>query len=164
MMDLDVRIERLRPLRVAWVRAVGCSPEQEAWALLNAWARPAGLLDDPVANPVFGFNNPSPTPAVEEYGYEFWVPVGPDCHLPTGIGQKEFAGGVYAVTSCRVGPEMPGRWRALIRWVRESQHTWLRSAHELERVQNPMASPDEFIVDLCLPLDETAGSTDSADH
>ena len=140
-------------MRVAWVRAVGCSPEQDAWALLSAWARPAGLLDDPVAHPVFGFNNPSPAPGVQEYGYEFWVAVGPGCHLPTGISQKEFGGGVYAVTSCSVGPGMPERWRALIGWVRKSQHTWRRAAHELEWIQNPLASPNDFLVDLCLPLE-----------
>jgi hypothetical protein len=57
MADLDVRIERLLPTRVAWVRVVGCSPEQEAWSQLSAWARPMRLLDDPVGHPVFGFNS-----------------------------------------------------------------------------------------------------------
>ncbi len=38
MTGLDVRIERLRPMRVVWVRAVSRRPKQEAWGLLSAWA------------------------------------------------------------------------------------------------------------------------------
>ena len=154
MTGLDVRIERLRPMRVAWVRVVGRSPEPQAWTRLSAWARSAGLLDDPAAHPVFGFNNPPPVPSTPEYGYEFWVAIDPDTHPPEGIGVKEFEGGLYAVTSCRVGPDMPQSWKALLRWVHTSQHTWRRTSHELERVVNPLASPDDTGVDLCLPLED----------
>ena len=52
------------------------------------------------------------------------------------------------------GPDMPKSWRALLRWVHTSQHTWQRDTHELERVVNPLASPDATVVDLCLPLQE----------
>jgi DNA gyrase inhibitor GyrI len=153
MSGLDVRIERLKPMRVAWVRAVGPSPEQEAWTRLSAWARSAGLLDDPVTHPVFGFNNPPPVPGTAEYGYEFWVAIDPGTQPPEGIGVKEFEGGLYAVTSCRVAPDMPQSWKALLRWVHTSHHTWRRTSHELERVVNPLASPEETVVDLCLPLE-----------
>ena len=154
MTGVDVRIERLGPMRVAWTRAVGRSPEQEAWNLLSAWARPAGLLDDPVAHPVFGFNNPPPVSGVAEYGYEFWVAIGSETHPPAGIGLKEFEGGLYAVTSCRLGPHMPQSWKALLRWVHTSQYTWRRAAQELERVVKPLAPPQETVVDLCLPLEQ----------
>jgi DNA gyrase inhibitor GyrI len=157
----DVRIERIPPMRVAWVRAVGPSPEQDAWSRLSAWAVTAGLLDDPAAHPVFGFNNPPPSAGAPEYGYEFWVAVESDARPPEGMGLKDFEGGLYAVTSCRLGPGMPHCWRALLRWVHASPHTWRRSAHELERIVNPLAPPDETVVDLCLPLeqppDEDAG-------
>jgi DNA gyrase inhibitor GyrI len=151
---LDVRIERLRPMRVAWVRAFGRRPEEDAWSLLSAWARPAGLLDDPAAHPVFGFNNPPSAPGVLEYGCEFWVAVDTETHPPDGIGLKEFEGGLYAVTSCQPGPDMPQSWRALLRWVHTSQRTWRRTAHELERVLNPLAPPEATVVELCLPLEE----------
>lgn len=154
MSGLDVRIERLSPMRVAWVRVVGPSPEQEAWGLLNAWARPAGLLEDPVAHPVFGFNNPPPTRGTPEYGYELWIAVGSETHPPDGIGLKEFEGGLFAVTSCPLGPDLPQRWKALLRWVHTSKHMWRRTAQELEHVLNPSASPEETVLDLCLPLEE----------
>jgi len=154
MVDPDVRIERLKPTRVAWVRVVGRSPEQEAWSFLAPWASAAGLLDDPLAHPVYGFNNPPPAPGIAEYGYEFWVAVDSETRPPEGVGLKEFEGGLYAVTSCHVGEDMPQRWKALLRWVHSSRHNWRRTAHELERIQNPQAPSHEIVVDLCLPVDE----------
>ena len=141
-------------MRVAWVRVVGTSPEQEAWSQLSAWAGPAGLLEDPVAHPVFGFNNPAPAPGVPEYGYELWVAVDSSTNPPDGIGLKEYEGGLYAVTSCRLGPDMPESWKALLRWVHTSEHAWRRTTHELERFVNPWAPPEEAVVDLCLPVED----------
>ena len=152
MSDTDVRIERLNPLRVAWVRAVGRSPEQDAWDRLTAWARPAGLLDDPVAHAVFGFNNPSPTSTAAEYGYELWIAIDKTSQPPEPIGVKEFPGGLYAVASCPL-TEVPQRWKDLIRWVHSTPHTWQKTAHGLERVRNPLAPPPEMILDLYLPLE-----------
>jgi len=54
---------------------------------------------------------------------------------------------------------MPQRWKALLRWVHTSQHTWRRTAHELERVLNPLASSQETLVDLYLPLEEQVDVT-----
>ncbi len=153
MTDLEVRIERIEPRRVAWVRAVGQSPELEAWSRLGRWAGPAGLLSDAARHPVFGFNNPSPTSGSPEYGYELWVAIDDETRPPEGIGVKPFEGGLYAVTSCRLGPDMPERWKTLLRWVQASPHRWRRDTHELERIQNPLAPPEELVLDLCLPLE-----------
>ena len=46
MADLDVRIERLEPMRVASARELGESPEPKAWEKMRAWAEPKGLLGD----------------------------------------------------------------------------------------------------------------------
>jgi len=154
--DLTVRIERLPPMRVAWVRAVGRSPEQDAWEQLDAWAKPAGLLDDPDAHFVFGFNNPGPSAEDPAYGYELWIAVDAGTKPPPGVGVKEFAGGPYAVASCRLAgsPTVLETWRALLRWVHASEHTWRRSTHELERVRNPLAALPEVVLDLYLPIEE----------
>ncbi len=154
MAGREVRIEKLRPMRVAWVRSFGTSPEQDAWRLLSAWAKPACLLADPVAHPVFGFNNPAVAPGEPEYGYEFWLAVDADVQPPAHIGVKEFEGGFYAITPCQLGPAMPEVWKALLRWVYTSQYRWRRAAHELERLVNPMAPPDAMTVELCLPIEE----------
>jgi DNA gyrase inhibitor GyrI len=156
MTNLVVRVERLQPMRVAWVRAFGRSPEREAWQLLSNWAKGAGLLEDPVAHPVFGFNNPSPAAGAKEYGYEFWIAVGPDAEPPEGIGLKDFPGGLYAVTSCRLasGSEVPQCWKALVRWVHASPYAWKRATHELEKVRNPPVASHDTELDLYLPLED----------
>ncbi len=154
VVEREVRVERLRPMRVAWVRSVGTSPERDAWRLLSAWAGPAGLLADPAAHPVFGFNSPALAPGVPEYGYEFWLAVDADLQPPEPIGVKQFEGGLFAITSCQLGPAMPEVWKTLLRWVHTSQFRWRRSAHELERLVNPLALPDAMIVELCLPIEE----------
>jgi DNA gyrase inhibitor GyrI len=156
MTDLDVHIEQLSPMRVAWVRAFGASPEQDAWQKLSSWAKPAGLLEDPVAHPVFGFNNPPAQAGVEGYGYEYWIAVDPTIQAPAKIGLKHFAGGRYAVTSCSLSDPagVPARWKALLRWVHSSEYSWRRDTHELERVHNPLASPQDIRLDLMLPLED----------
>ena len=141
-------------MRVAWVRSVGTTPEQDAWRLLRTWAGPAGFLADPVAHPVFGFNNPAAAPGVSEYGYEFWLGIDADTQPPEPIGVKQFEGGLYAVTSCQLGPAMPERWKALLRWVHTSQHCWRRSTHELEHLVDPFAGPEAMTVELWLPIEE----------
>ena len=154
MVELDVRIEMLPSMRMAWVRAVGATPEQDAWRRLSAWAGPAGLLADPIAHPVFGFNNPAAAAGLSEYGYELWIAVDAETQPPEPFGVKQFEGGVYAVTSCKLGPEMPERWKALLRWVHTSQHRWRRTTHELEHLVDPPAAPEAMTVELCLPLEE----------
>jgi DNA gyrase inhibitor GyrI len=71
-----------------------------------------------------------------------------------GIGVKDFGGGLYAVTQCRVvgGPGVPATWRALLRWVHHSQCAWRRDRHELERIRNPLSPAAEIVLDLCLPV------------
>ncbi len=81
--------------------------------------------------------------------------MGPETHPPRGIGLKDFAGGLYAMTSCPLGPQMPKRWQALARWVLDSKrYRWRRNTHELEHLLNPLAPPAEIVADLCLPLEE----------
>ena len=43
--DLDVRIERLEPMRVATAHAMSETPERDAWEKLRAWAEHKGLFD-----------------------------------------------------------------------------------------------------------------------
>ena len=62
MSELDVRIVKLEPMRVASAHALGESPEHDAIEKLIAWAKPKGLLEDPEKHRVFGFNNPDPSP------------------------------------------------------------------------------------------------------
>jgi len=157
MTELDVQIRTLPPMCVAVAQAVGASPEEAAWRKLAAWAEPAGLFDDPSAHPIFGYNNPPPEPGRRDYGYEVWIKVDPAMPIPAGLQRKEFPGGWYAVTSCRLlgdplGP-VPNVWQMLLKWVEASSHRWRRT-HELERVVNPGAPESELVLELYLPIEE----------
>lgn len=163
MTAFAVRIERLPPMTVASAHAYGENPERAAWQKLEAWAGPLGLLDDPAIHPVFGFNNPDPSPDRQAYGYEFWVAVEPDCEAGPGIELKQFEGGLYAVASCRLADEMSSEfflregyleaWQKLLDWATEQQRP-LGNHQALEKPRDPAAPEDELILDLYLPIED----------
>ena len=150
-----MRIQRLEPMRVASVRVVSETPERDAWRKLRAWAESKGLLDDPESHPIFGFNNPNPSPERKEYGYELWIRVGPEAQSEGEIEVKDFAGGRYAVTTCKLHgePNVMETWKQLWDWAQRSGYKW-RKTHELEKAQNPRASEEDLILELYLPIED----------
>lgn len=157
MVGLDVRIEKLDPIRVASVWCFSETPRQDAWAKLSAWADSKGMSVDLDRNPVFGFNNPNPSPIGGKYGYELWIRVDSGTESEGEMVVKDFDGGLYAVTTCRLHPDpsgsMPEVWRKLWDWVEASDYG-LRPTHELEKARTPRPSEDEFLLDLYLPIEE----------
>ena len=77
MSENEVRIEKLEPMQVASAYGFGEQPELEAWEKILAWAKEKGYADLS-QHRFFGFNNPNPSPGSPNYGYEFWIVVGPD--------------------------------------------------------------------------------------
>jgi DNA gyrase inhibitor GyrI len=161
MTKFEPHILRLPPMTVASAHAFGENPEREAWKKMEAWAGPLGLLDDVEAHPVFGFNNPNPSPGSREYGYEFWIAVDPGTELGAGIKQKSHQGGVYAVTSCRLMDEIQSpffqreghleSWKKLVDWAEANQIK--RGGHQaLEKPHDPRASEEDLVLDLYLPI------------
>lgn len=157
MSELEVRMVKLEPMRVASVYGFGKSPEEEAWKKLEAWAKPKGLLDDPKRPRIFGFNNPDPSPGSPNYGYEFWIVVGSDVEPGGEVRVQDFAGGLYAVTRCEVRGDpyesIPQTWKRLVTWLEDSKykhahHQWLE---EHIAVDTPGV---EFVLDLYLPIAE----------
>ncbi|MDH5383804.1 MAG: GyrI-like domain-containing protein, partial [Candidatus Aminicenantes bacterium] len=74
------------------------------------------------------------------------------------IEVKDFPGGLYAVTTCKLTGDPSGRnvletWRALWEWVKSSKYKW-RQTHELEKLHDPLAPEAEFVLDLYLPIEE----------
>jgi DNA gyrase inhibitor GyrI len=154
MNTLDVRIVTLDPMRVASVLGFGPSPEMAAWQKLAAWAGPRGLLAEPNRPGIFGFNNPSPTPASPNYGYEFWIEVGPEAEAQASdeIRIKQFDGGLYAVTRCQGVETITETWKQLVAWLaaspyRQACHQWLE-----EHINVADAAPEELILDLYAPI------------
>jgi predicted enzyme related to lactoylglutathione lyase/DNA gyrase inhibitor GyrI len=146
-----VRVEKLEAMRVARFYAAGRQPEPLAWTALRAWAEPLGLLGDPAAHPIFGFNNPSPTTPTSEYGYEFWIRLEPELEVSDSVMTMDFTGGCYAATT-HAGPPQPAVWMQFLEAVQQSGYR-LRKAHELEHPRNPLAPEQELTFDLYLPIE-----------
>ncbi len=158
MKEIDVKIETLEPMQVASARVVSESPEMDAWEKLKNWAKPRGYLNNLAEHPVFGFNNPSPEPGQEEYGYEFWIKVGAEIESARGIEAKAFTGGLYAVLTCEVKGEpwktIPEAWQQLHEWVNASKYEY--SPHQdLEKHLNPGAPLNEMVLELYYPIKES---------
>jgi DNA gyrase inhibitor GyrI len=156
MDELEVRIVKLEPMRVASVWGFGKEPETEAWAKLEAWAKPKGLFD-PAGNDIYGFNNPDPSPGSPNYGYELWVKVGPDIAPEDDVRLKDFGGGLYAVARCEIPSgnyEVIGTtWKKLVTWREAS--TYKSACHQWLEKSVPNDKPGiEFILDLYLPIAE----------
>jgi len=157
MSDLSVRIVTLEPMRVASAHAYSASPEGEAWDALIAWAQSKGLLEDPAAHRIFGFNNPNPSPGTPNYGYEFWIEVGPEVEGEGEIAIKEFAGGRYAVTRCDNLSQIGQIWQKLAAWSQDSPyshgtHQWLEE-HIAPAPSVPQPE-SELVLDLYVPIAE----------
>jgi DNA gyrase inhibitor GyrI len=127
MSELQVEIVRLAPMRVASFYGFGAEPEFQAAAKLLAWAEPRGLLDGGTEHRVFGFNNPSPSAASPNYGYEFWLELkngeAADGGAAGETEVKAFDGGLFAVTRCRGVAAIPETWRQLVTWLENSRYT-----------------------------------------
>lgn len=159
MTELNVRIVKLDPMRVAASYGFGAGPESIAWDKIKAYIVKHGLLQDGQPHRFFGFNNPDPSPASPNYGYEQWVTVGLEAQPEGDIQMKEFGGGLYAVTRANLA-EIFQTWQALMAWRERSPYSW--GSHQwLEEVLNwdPERSiddlgPENVQIDLYLPIGE----------
>ncbi len=157
MDTLNVQIIKLKPMRMASAYGFGDNPEDQAWQRIYAWAKPQGLLEDVAAHPMYGFNNPNPSPASTHYGYEIWMKVEPSVE-PTGdIRIVEFTGGAYATMRCFAqgdpAKNIPAAWKALADWCKSNN---LRFGHHqpLESVVSGRDNPAELVLDLFCPIVE----------
>jgi DNA gyrase inhibitor GyrI len=149
-----VQIIHLDAMRIASAYGFGHNPEEIAWQRMSLWAQPRGLLNDIDAHPLFGLNNPYPTPTTPCYGYEFWLRVGTEVEPEGDIRIGEFFGGTYAVMRCEVNghPEnIPASWQSLAAWCKTNAHT-MGIHHALERF---LSIPDDLthlVLDLYCPI------------
>ncbi|MEN6410490.1 MAG: GyrI-like domain-containing protein [Anaerolineaceae bacterium] len=164
MSEIEVRMVRIDPMRVARANGFGREPEGIAWEKLTHWAAKKGLLEDVHAHRWFGFNHPEPMPGSPNYGYEQWMTVGADVTAGDKVDLLDFSGGLYAVTCTKLS-HIGQTWRQLVTWVEGSPHTPGR--HQwLEECLNPEVfirssgeelapiDPEELLFDLFFPLVE----------
>lgn len=155
MNNLDVRIVRLEPQRVAVSYGFGSSPESIAWKKLIDFIKAKGLDSDGQTHRYLGFNNPSPAPGSPNYGYEQWVTVSPEITGEGDIKIKDFTGGLYAVTRCQLR-NIGETWQALVAWretspYRTGHHQWLE---EMINPQLDQPISEDAELDLYLPISE----------
>ena len=149
---MQVRIERLEPMRVASVSAYSTTPEADAWDALLAWAKGKGLLNGGMAYRLFGYDLPSQGENAPR-GYRTWITLGPDfqCGPEESVQTQEFGGGLYAVTRCRLA-DIVDTWAKLHEWVKQSpyrigRHQWLE-----EHLTLPQSPWQDVMLDLFHPI------------
>ena len=152
MTNLDVRIVRLEPMRLACAHGFGASPEVEAIEKMLAFAQAKGV--DIKAGRWFGFNNPGPSPGSPNYGYDQWLTVGPQVQGDGDVGIEDFAGGLYAALRCEGLSTITEDWKRLVVWCEDSpyrigHHQWLE-----ELLVPPTVPYNDYTFDLYLGIVE----------
>ncbi len=144
MTSNDIQVVQMGPMRIASAYGFGEQPELAAWRTMKEWAQPKGLLEDLESHPMYGCNNPYPTPGNAKYGYEFWLNVGTDVEPEGTIRIGEFFGGLYATSRCEVhgdpGLAVPSSWQSLAEWCKKNNHN-IAKHQALERF---LGTPDDL--------------------
>ncbi|MCA9933497.1 MAG: GyrI-like domain-containing protein [Ardenticatenaceae bacterium] len=153
MNQLEVRLIQLEPARVAVAHGFGKNPEEIAWEKLLTWARANGQLDGPYHPRFFGFNNPGPSPASVEYGYEQWMTIGSDVQTGSdGIEIKEMPGGLFVVARFKGLDAISRMWQELMVWVEASDYETAPGQCLEELLSSPDAPMEEHVFDLYEPI------------
>lgn len=153
---MEAKIERMEPLRVAFVRHVG--PYEQcgaAWGRLCGWAGPRGLLG-PRAQ-MFGLchDDPDVTPA-DKIRYDACLVVGADVAADGPVGVQETVGGDYAVTRHHGAYSgFADTYATLMgQWLPAHGYEPLPGLPSIEFYRNsPDQTPEEQLVtDICVPV------------
>lgn len=154
--NLDVKIVRLAPMRVACVNGFGAGPEGIAFDKMRAFVKAKGLDQDGQEHRFFGYNNPNPSAASPNYGYDVWVTVDESVASEGEARVFTFPGGLYAVTSIRpqTGEEIFPAWQRLVAWREQSKyrpasHQWLE-----EHIGDIQLEFPELTLALYMPIAE----------
>ncbi len=134
MEKIEVKIVTLPPMKAVAFYGFGNSPEPEAHAKAVDWLKKHQLYKAG-AYRNFGFNNPSPSSASPNYGYEVWIV--PADGLPENHGAKEvdFGGGLYAVAYCPDLSMIGEIWQKLVAWrdgskYEHAAHQWFEEEYD----------------------------------
>jgi AraC family transcriptional regulator len=153
---MNVKIEKMEPMRVAFVRHVGPYNEVSvAWDKLCTILGKEGLLGPGTKFIGICYDDPEVTPP-EKIRYDACVTVGNDFQPQGDIGVQTISGGEYAVVT-HIGPyNKLGQTYAKLfgRWLPQSGRE-LRSEPGLEFYLNSPEStePKELLTDIYVPLE-----------
>ena len=154
MSKIDVRIVELPAMRMISAYGFGQEPENMAWEKVMGFARSQGLMKGDESPTTYGFNNPNPSPGSPNYGYEIWMPVGPEVMPESDLRITEFHGGLYGVTTFTNLNEIGEVWGELVKWRETSKYR--PGKHQcLEELLTPPSTPIEaYKFNLYIPIVE----------
>ena len=154
---MQVEIQRIEPMRVAFMRHVGPYNEcGKTWERFLTWAAPRGLLAPGATMLGVCHDDPEVTPP-ERIRYDVCLTVD-EAFQPEGeVGVQEIAGGLFA-RATHFGPydRLNETYAALCgRWAPDSGYE-LRSAPCFEiYLNNPESTdPEDLLTDIYLPLED----------
>jgi AraC family transcriptional regulator len=152
---LDVRIEHLSEMRVAFVRHTGPYEETDAaYGRLMSWAGKRGLLNPPVT--VFGIAYDDPTvTAPDKLRYDAALVIPKELTTEGEIGVQTIQGGKYAVTThCGSYETLGGTYtRFCGEWLPLSGLELLTGpALEFYRNSPQDTPPEKLLTDIYMPL------------
>jgi AraC family transcriptional regulator len=154
---MDVRLETLEPIKVAFLRHVGPYEDEgisQTWRKLEAWAGQHGLLSPRAKLIGISHDNPHVTPP-DRLRYDACI--APDqAFKPEGeIGTQVIPGGEYAVVTHR-GPyeKLPETYIYLYgEWLPQSGREPAESpGFQLHHNTPPETAPDDLVTDIYVPL------------
>jgi AraC family transcriptional regulator len=152
---MDVRIENVAPMRVAFIRHTGPYDQVgTTWGQLMAWAGQHGLSGPQSKMLGLCHDDPEVTPP-DKIRYDACVVVGDGVQPEGEVGVQEIAGGEYAVTTHEGPYEKLGETYARLcgEWLSQSGRE-LRSAPGFEVYRNSpqQTPPEQLLTDIHMPL------------
>ena len=114
----NMRIVYLPPATVASYNYIGESPEDYVSDIIDAFVKDNNLEKIKPDLRHYGFNNPSPTVAIDYYGYEMWVTIPDDMEVKEPLIKKKFAGGFYGAHCIEMGNF--DEWQLVFDWIDKS--------------------------------------------
>ena len=152
---MDVRIEEVKPMRVAFVRHVGPYSEAgQAWQKLMQWAGSKGVLFSGPTMLGVVHDDPSITPAAR-IRYDACLVMSQSFEAVGEIGEQTISGGTYAVTTHR------GPYEKLSETYDRFYGEWLPASgrepkaapgFEIYRNSPYDTLPESLVTDLYMPL------------
>ena len=163
---MDVRIEHVKPMRVAFLRHIGPYDQcGSAWEKLMTWAAPRGMLGGGRLFLGICHDDPEVTPR-DKVRYDACVTVEEDFKTEGDIGVQEVAGGEYVVTT-HLGPynKLGDTYARLFgQWLpQHGLEPALKPCFEVYLNDPESTEPEELITDIYVPLAGSAACEWHAD-
>ena len=153
----DIKVLKLlEPMKVASYKAYSRTPENDAFSVLQGWAKRNQLLEGVTRYRIFGFDTPDSKPGDEIYGYEVWMTIDNDLVVNDDeVQSKLFDGGMYAVTSTSI-KDIAATWDRFREWLKISKYSLGKHQYLEEHLPfiewKKNKSQDEHKVELYMPI------------